>query len=109
MKEKTRIDKQMKIIDRVTDKAIKQVEIERKGKSRNYFVEWFRYVELVSKDLNKLHTLSQVRNLTDKENNMVSLCGAFLYLYKMAELKDFLNLTLSDDENEQPNNFETIH
>lgn len=64
---------------------------------------------LVEKDLNKLHTLSQVRNLTDKENNMVSLCGAFLYLYKMAELKDFLNLTLSDDENEQPNNFETIH
>ena len=43
----------MKIIDRVTDKAIKKVEIERKGKSRNYFVEWFRYVELVSKDLNK--------------------------------------------------------
>ncbi len=53
MKEKTKIDKQMKIIDRVTDKAIKQVEIERKGKSRNYFVEWFRYAELVSKDLNK--------------------------------------------------------
>ena len=46
---------------------------------------------------------------TDKENNMVSLCGAFLYLYKMAELKDFLNLALSDDENEKPDNFETIH
>ena len=53
MKEKTRIDKQMKIIDKVTNKAIKQVELERKGKSRDYFVEWFRYVELVSKDLNK--------------------------------------------------------
>ena len=53
MNEKTRIDKQMKIIDRVTDKAIKKVEIERKGKSRHYFVEWFRYVELVAKDLNK--------------------------------------------------------
>ena len=33
--------------------AIKQVEIERKNNSRNYIVEWFRYVELVSKDLNK--------------------------------------------------------
>ena len=53
MKEKTRIDKQMKIIDKVTDKAIKQVELERKNKSRNYIVDWFRYVELVSKDLNK--------------------------------------------------------
>ena len=53
MKEKTRIDKQMKIIDRVTDKAIKQVEIERKGKSKNYFVEWFRYIELTSKQLKK--------------------------------------------------------
>ena len=46
-------NKQLKIIDKVTDKAIKQVEVERKGKSRNYIVEWFRYVELVSKDLNK--------------------------------------------------------
>ncbi len=53
MKKKTKEDKQMKIIDKVTDKAIKQVEIERKDKSRDYFVEWFRYVELVSKDLNK--------------------------------------------------------
>ena len=53
MKKKTIEDKQMKIIDKVTDKAIKKVELERKGKSRNYFVEWFRYVELVSKDLNK--------------------------------------------------------
>ena len=53
MKKKTKEDKQMKIIDRVTDKAIKQVEIERKGKSRDYFVEWFRYAELVSKQLNK--------------------------------------------------------
>ena len=53
MKKKTKEDKQIKIIDRATDKAIKQVEIERKGKSRNYFDEWFRYVELASKDLNK--------------------------------------------------------
>lgn len=53
MKKKTNEDKQIKIIDRVTEKAIKQVEFERKGKSRDYFVEWFRYVELASKDLNK--------------------------------------------------------
>jgi len=53
MKKKTNEDKQMKIIDKVTNKAIKQVELERKGKSRDYFVEWFRYVELVSKNLNK--------------------------------------------------------
>ena len=53
MKKKTDEDKQMKIIDRVTDKAVKQVELERKNKSRNYIVEWFRYAELVSKGLNK--------------------------------------------------------
>ena len=53
MNKKTNEDKQMKIIDKVTNKAIKQVELERKNKSRDYFVEWFRYVELVSKDLNK--------------------------------------------------------
>ena len=53
MKKNTKEDKQIKIIDRVTDKAIKQVEIERKDKPRNYFVEWFRYAELVSKQINK--------------------------------------------------------
>ena len=53
MNKKTNVDKQMKIIDKVTDKAIKQVELERKNKSRNYIVEWFRYAELVSKGLNK--------------------------------------------------------
>ena len=46
-------NKQIKIIDRITDKALKQVELERKNKSRNYIVEWFRYAELVSKGLNK--------------------------------------------------------
>tara|TARA_B110001454_G_scaffold167413_1_gene157429 strand:+ start:78 stop:245 length:168 start_codon:yes stop_codon:yes gene_type:complete len=46
-------NKQLKIIDKITEKAIKQVELERKNKSRNYIVDWFRYVELVSKDLNK--------------------------------------------------------
>ena len=53
MKQEKKENKQIKIIDRITDKALKQVELERKNKSRNYIVEWFRYVELVSKDLNK--------------------------------------------------------
>ena len=53
MNKKTNEDKQLKIIDRITDKALEQVELERNNKSRNYIVEWFRYAELVSKDLNK--------------------------------------------------------
>ncbi len=53
MKQEKKENKQIKIIDRITDKALKQVEFERKDKSRNYIVEWFRYAELVSKGLNK--------------------------------------------------------
>ena len=46
-------NKQIKIIEKATDKAIKQMERERKNKSINYIDEWFRYVELVGKKLNK--------------------------------------------------------
>ena len=53
MKRKIDNNQQIKIIEKITDKAIKQVEMESKNKSRNYFVEWFRYVELVGKNLNK--------------------------------------------------------
>ena len=53
MKQEKEDNKQLEIIDKITDKALKQVELERKNKSRNYIVEWFRYAELVSKDLNK--------------------------------------------------------
>ena len=53
MKQEKEENKQIKIIDKITDKALKQVDHERKNKSRNYIVEWFRYAELVSKDLNK--------------------------------------------------------
>jgi hypothetical protein len=53
MKQEKEENKQLKIIDKITDKVLKQVELERKNKSRNYIVEWFRYVELVSKNLNK--------------------------------------------------------
>ena len=53
MKQEKEENKQIKIIDKITDKALEQVELERNNKSRNYIVEWFRYVELVSKGLNK--------------------------------------------------------
>ena len=53
MKQEKEENKQLKIIDKITDKALKQVELERKNKSTNYIIEWFRYAELVSKDLNK--------------------------------------------------------
>ena len=46
-------DEQLKVIDKITDKAIKQVEKEREGKRRNYFVEMLRYCELVVKSVKK--------------------------------------------------------
>ena len=53
MKDEIEENEQIKILDRVTDKAIKQVEAESNNKPRNYIFEWFRYVELVAKKLNK--------------------------------------------------------
>ena len=44
---------QMEVINKVTDKAIKQVEKERLGKRRNYFVEMLRYCELVINNVKK--------------------------------------------------------
>ena len=44
---------------------------------------------LIRKNLNNLHTLSQVRKLTDKENNMLSLCGAFFILIQNGGAKRF--------------------
>jgi hypothetical protein len=44
---------QVDILNKATNKAIKQVDKERKGKKRNFILEWFRYVELVSKQLTK--------------------------------------------------------
>ena len=40
-------DDQLKVINKITDKAIKQVEKERDGKRRNYFIEMLRYCEIV--------------------------------------------------------------
>lgn len=52
-KNKVKTDKQLKILDRATDMAIRQVEKERRGKERDYFIEWFRYIEIASKELSK--------------------------------------------------------
>ena len=48
-----KIDDQLKTIDKITNKAIKQVEIERKNKRRNYFIEMLRYWELVVNQVKK--------------------------------------------------------
>ena len=48
-----KIDEQLKTIDKITNKAIKKVEIERKNKHRNYFIEMLRYCELVVKSVKK--------------------------------------------------------
>ena len=52
-KNKVKTDKQLKILDRATDMAIRQVENERRGKERDYIIEWFRYIEIASKELSK--------------------------------------------------------
>ena len=43
--------KQLDKIDQATEKALKQVEKERKNKERDYISEWFRWVELTQKYL----------------------------------------------------------
>ena len=47
------LKEQTELLDKATNKAIKQVTKERQGKHRNFILEWFRYVELVSKQLTK--------------------------------------------------------
>ena len=44
---------QLNLIEKITDKAIKQVQKETKNQNRNYILEWFRYVEIVSEKLSK--------------------------------------------------------
>ena len=49
-------ENQLNKIDKATEKALKQVEKERKNKERDYISEWFRCVELTGKYLkNKLN------------------------------------------------------
>ena len=46
-------DEQLKKIDKATDKALHDIERERKGNQRDYIAEWFRWVAKVSKLLKK--------------------------------------------------------
>ena len=46
-------DRQIIIVDKAADKAVKQLERERKDEERSCIVDWFRYVELVSNQLRK--------------------------------------------------------
>jgi len=53
-KNKIKTEKQIKIINKATNIAIKQIEKERRlNQTRSYFDEWFRYVELTSTQLQK--------------------------------------------------------
>ena len=45
--------KQIRILNRASERAIRKVEKERRGKRRNYIEEWFRYIELVNRGLKK--------------------------------------------------------
>ena len=52
MEERNQLDK----LDQATEKALEQIEKERKNKERDYISEWFRWVELTQKYLkNKLN------------------------------------------------------
>ena len=46
-------EEQLKKIDEATDKALHEIERERKGKPRDYIAEWFKWVEKVGKYLRK--------------------------------------------------------
>ena len=45
--------KQIRILNRASERAIRKVERERIGKRRNYIEEWLRYIELVNRGLKK--------------------------------------------------------
>ena len=52
MQEQDQLDK----LDQATEKALEQIEKERKNKERDYISEWYRWVELTQKYLkNKLN------------------------------------------------------
>ncbi len=52
MEEQNQLDK----LDQATEKALEQIEKERKNKERDYISEWFRWVKLTQKYLkNKLN------------------------------------------------------
>ena len=48
--------KQLDKLDQATEKALEQIEKERKNKERDYISEWYRWIELTQKYLkNKLN------------------------------------------------------
>jgi hypothetical protein len=47
------INQQVKIIDKLTNKALRQIRKSRKNRNVNYISEWFSYVEIVGKGLKK--------------------------------------------------------
>ena len=53
-------DEQLKKIDKATDKALQEIEEERKGKTRDYIAEWFKWVAKVSKYLKKHILVNQI-------------------------------------------------
>ena len=55
-------EEQLKKIDRATDKALHEIEKERKDQPRDYIAEWFKWVEKVGKYLRK-HILHQKGNM----------------------------------------------
>ena len=46
-------DEQLRKIDKVTDRALTEIEAEREDKPRDYIAEWFKWVAKVSKYLKK--------------------------------------------------------
>ena len=44
---------QVDLLDKATNKAVNQIDKERKGNAPDFIKEWFRFVELVSKQLTK--------------------------------------------------------
>ena len=48
-----KLDEQEKILNKASDKAVDQVIKERKSKRRNLIKEWFRFAELVSKQIKR--------------------------------------------------------
>ena len=59
-------EEQLKKIDRATDKALHEIEKERKDQPRDYIAEWFKWVEKVGKYLRK-HILHQKGNMDINE------------------------------------------
>ena len=48
-----KLDEQEKILNKASDKAVAQVIKERKTSRRNLIKEWFRFAELVSKQIKR--------------------------------------------------------